>query len=335
MVNIFDYQYVHKPYVIEPVHCHTHTVIILKGHFTPAGAFARYFCKLQASDERTLPKMFPTFKWVFPTTELWYDGDARYDDIWDAQMPKQRLELDIQGLETDQRETRAARMRRRNMRRNTGPRRKSTRQPRLKAEKRIIDTIVGIEASFVPASRIILGGHSQGCTTALWNSLLGGSYHLGGFIGLSGWLHSQTANRSMMRAPQDRKSIPVFLAHCEDDDMVPIENVSKLSSVLKRYGMYVEVHRYGTGGHGWPWFYRPETVDDVAAFLRRVAGDLNEAILFDNSEWKEALPNKDPGLVINSQLRGLAGRRPPSHNKISKRSYKQIKYDFRKMDLDN
>jgi len=327
MLEIFDYKHMHAPWVMEPTQYHTHTVIILKGHLIPCGAFARYFCKLQASDGQTLPQMFPTFKWVFLDTQLWDDEDARYDDIWEAQMPEQRLELDIEGLDVYEARTRAER-KKGHIGQSSG---RVTLQPRLKLENDIVDTIVGTELSFVPASRIILGGHSQGCTTAIWSSLVGGSYHLGGFIGLSGWLHSQTAKEAMMRSPQDRKSIPIFLAHCEDDELVPIENVFNLSSVLENYGMHVEVGQYETGGHGWPWYYRPETVDDVAAFLRRVAGESDEAIMFDDSEWEQALLKNEPQLII-SQLRKLAACLP-LEREICER-YCKTKRGLREMDVN-
>lgn len=121
-----------------------------------------------------MAEIFPSFKWVFPTSKLRYSAQHDYKlrnssfaealkgeeiisqwfDVWDIQTPKEKEELMIPGLQ--------------------------------ESIKQIMD-LVEEEAQSVPLERIILGGISQGCATAIL-TLLSSGMHLGGFIGLCSWL---------------------------------------------------------------------------------------------------------------------------------------------------
>jgi lysophospholipase II len=57
-------------YVVLPQQKHSHTVILLHGRDSNASEFAGEFLESQASDGRILPEVFPTIKWVFPTSKL-------------------------------------------------------------------------------------------------------------------------------------------------------------------------------------------------------------------------------------------------------------------------
>lgn len=119
----------------------------------------------------------------------------------------------------------------------------------------LILSVIRKEASIVPPERIILGGISQGCATAI-HALLYGGMRLGGFIGLSSWLPFQddieqlarysASNFNLLKnirglfKTSNNKSImpltesfpnselafktPVFLSHSKDDDVVPFHN---------------------------------------------------------------------------------------------------------------
>jgi lysophospholipase-2 len=135
----------------------------------------------------------------------------------------------------------------------------------------------------ISPDRIILGGISQGCATAI-HALLYGGIRLGGFIGLSSWLPiepeitttiadnlawSMVGNRlqyshKMLNTPTNQAETtsvlsdlsstsvldtPVFLSHSRDDDVVPIANGEKLSTTLERLGMTVSWRPYEDGGH--------------------------------------------------------------------------------------
>jgi lysophospholipase-2 len=57
-------------YSIEPSDTHTHTVILLHGRGSNAIELASEFFESQASDDRFLSQIFPTYKWVFPCAAL-------------------------------------------------------------------------------------------------------------------------------------------------------------------------------------------------------------------------------------------------------------------------
>ncbi|KAE8451647.1 hypothetical protein EG329_003104 [Mollisiaceae sp. DMI_Dod_QoI] len=156
---------------------HTHTVIFLHGREDFGSDLAKYFFDSKASDGRTLAQIFPFVRWVFPTAKLRYSAQRDFEfsnssfadalkgeeiisqwfDIWDIKTPNAKEELMIPGLQES------------------------------------IRDIVGIvreEAQTVPLERIILGGISQGCATAIL-TLLSSGMELGGFIGWCGWLPFQ------------------------------------------------------------------------------------------------------------------------------------------------
>lgn len=57
-------------HIVEPAEAHTHTVIFLHGRDSTASEFMPEFFESQASDDSTLPKIFPSFKRVFPTSKV-------------------------------------------------------------------------------------------------------------------------------------------------------------------------------------------------------------------------------------------------------------------------
>jgi predicted esterase len=166
--------------------------------------------------------------------------------------------------------------------------------------KEVLD-LIRTEAALISPDRIILGGISQGCATAI-HTLLYGGIRLGGFIGLSSWLPfepeiattmtnnkawSMVGNRlhyshKMLNTPTDQAETtsvlsdfsstsvletPVFLSQSQDDDVVPIANGKKLSTILEQLGMAVSWKPYKDGGH---WVNEPQGVDDIVSFIRVV-----------------------------------------------------------------
>lgn len=53
----------------------------------------------------------------------------------------------------------------------------------------------------------------------------------------------------MAHTAVEQYKVPVFLAHCKDDDMVPIENGRNLRQDLERRGLDVTWKEYEVGGH--------------------------------------------------------------------------------------
>jgi pimeloyl-ACP methyl ester carboxylesterase len=60
---------------------------------------------------------------------------------------------------------------------------------------------------------------------------------------------------------------PLFLAHSEDDDIVPFELENNLHQVMKRLGFNVTWKKYKDGGH---WIQPNHGVDDMCTFLEGV-----------------------------------------------------------------
>jgi predicted esterase len=260
-------------YVVPPRETHTHTVIFLHGRESTASEFAAELLESQASDSRVLLEIFPTIKWVFPnsgtrTSARYNIKELQWFDMWDVKNPQERKDLQMDGL----RESIAF----------------------------ILD-LVRTETAFVPPERIILGGISQGCATAI-HALLYGGIRLGGFIGLSSWLPFQnditekaqycasdskllqrirglfkTSSTKAIIPQSLRESFPdselafktpVFLSYSKDDEVVPFVNGDMFCWGLEEdLGFDVDCNVYEHGGH---WINEPQGVDDMIAFLGRV-----------------------------------------------------------------
>ncbi|EPE25419.1 alpha/beta-Hydrolase [Glarea lozoyensis ATCC 20868] len=251
------------PHVITPQRdAHTHTIILLHGRDSIASEFASEFFESQASDDRTLLEIFPTTRWVFPVANM--INSARFEtpmsqwfDLWSVENPQEKNEIQIDGLRESARE---------------------------------ILEVIQTESALVSPDRIILGGISQGCATAI-HALLHGGIRLGGFIGLNSWLpfepdttttsgdtkawtmvgdklqYSQKLLDIPLGSHQHSSAAletPVFLSHSQDDEVVPIANGMRLSNTLESIGMKVEWREYVDGGH---WVNEPQGVDDIVAFI--------------------------------------------------------------------
>ncbi|KAH8773160.1 lysophospholipase II [Hyaloscypha sp. PMI_1271] len=225
---------------------HTHTVIFLHGR-EDFGEYMAEFLSDKSSDGRTLPEKFPTMRWVFPTAKIRFS----WFDVWDVRNPEEKKELAIPGL------------------------RESIRQ---------ILEIIEQEAKIVPMERIILGGLSQGCATAIL-TLLSSGLEIGAFIGWCGWLPLQRSIeefddgcigkkrdisrhiQTILQSTQPATKTPLFLAHSEDDDIVPFELGNDLHQIMKRLGFNVTRKKYKDGGH---WIQPDHGLDDMCTFLEGV-----------------------------------------------------------------
>ena len=135
----------------------------------------------------------------------------------------------------------------------------------LTASISMVAAVIEKESTAVGAQNVILGGISQGCATAI-HALLQGQRRLGGFVGLSSWMplrneHDHSPERNVAL------QTPVFLAHCQDDDVIAIGYGKELRDSLQLRGMSVEWNDYEEGGH---WMNEPQGVDELTVFLRRV-----------------------------------------------------------------
>lgn len=90
-------------HIVAPTAKHTHTFILLHGRESTASEFASEFFESQASDDRTLPEIFPSVKWVFPNSGLrkharFNTEESQWFDLWDVKYPMEHKETQIEGL---------------------------------------------------------------------------------------------------------------------------------------------------------------------------------------------------------------------------------------------
>ncbi len=261
--------HIHGPLPGQP---HTCTIIFLHGRDSSAREFADELFESEASasttateqDDRTLPALLPTARWVFPQAPLLHA--QRFDtplsqwfDMWAVEDPEVKSEVQRNGLQGS------------------------------------VQTLFGVveaEEKLVPRNRIFLCGISQGFATALALLLAEGQGGFAGLIGVCSWLPfasqveariadatsedslfsslqglycSETTPGLETPRPSLLKATPVFLGHAVDDAVVPVDNARRMRSVLSQLGFGVTWHEYEDGGH---WVNEPQGVDDMVAFIK-------------------------------------------------------------------
>ena len=264
---------------------HTHTIILLHGRGSNATEFASDFFESQDSSDRYLYDIFPSFKWVFPQASLRYPipipipneeiNEEKLSSIEQEQVPELQWfnmppEVDVRysGYLEDEH--------------------KKQLEDSISSILRLVEKEVGVEE--VGAEHVFLGGISQGCATAIC-ALMGAKMRLAGFVGMSSWLpyHQEILNiynedynssalgkvnqvlRGKVGVPSAvplsdvALQTPVFIAHSEDDDVVPVKYGESLVDGLRCVGMVVKWQRYQDGGH---WVNEPQGVDDIVEFIR-------------------------------------------------------------------
>lgn len=248
-------------------HAHTHTIIFLHGRDSTNDEFASEFFESEASEPagqpRTLRDLFPTVRWVFPAASILrsarFDTDmSQWFDMWSVEDPTEQSEIQHEGL------------------------------------RRCIAAVLDVMASEEPILRdrprsIFLAGISQGfnAVIAAFFAGAGARPSLAGLIGLCSWMPlgdkddfvrfigrgndaaDGDARGGLSSALQDDslpRSIPIFLSHSSDDDVVPVQNGRELRDILLERSQVVDWHEYKDGGH---WVNEPQGVDDLANFLRQ------------------------------------------------------------------
>ena len=116
----------------------------------------------------------------------------------------------------------------------------------------------------IPASRIVLGGFSQGGAIALYAGLLHDE-RLAGIAALSTYLVD--AQTTLQEATSANRSTPIFMAHGSADDVVRFEWGEASRKRLEAAGWPVEWHTY-------PMAHSAvlDEIQALGAFARRVLG---------------------------------------------------------------
>ena len=114
----------------------------------------------------------------------------------------------------------------------------------------------------IPASRIVLGGFSQGCAMTLLAGLRA-PQRLAGLLGMSGYL-PLAATTAAERSDANRE-VPIFLAHGRTDPVVPYARGTATRDALVEMGYPVDWHEY-------PMQHSvcQEEIDDVQDWLLKV-----------------------------------------------------------------
>jgi len=112
----------------------------------------------------------------------------------------------------------------------------------LRASMRETHALIDRErARGVAASRIVLGGFSQGCAMAL---LAGLRYpeRLAGLVCMSGYL--PLAGSTAAERHDANALVPIFMAHGQRDAMIPIDRATASRDALTKLGYSVQWHEY-------------------------------------------------------------------------------------------
>ncbi len=133
----------------------------------------------------------------------------------------------------------------------------------LRASMAEVQALVDREiARGIPASRIVLGGFSQGCAMTLLTGLRA-PQRLAGLLGLSGWL--PLASTTAAERSDANRDVPVFMGHGTADPVVPFALGAGSRDVMTELGYPVEFHAYPIQHHT-----SLEETRDVHAWLLKV-----------------------------------------------------------------
>ena len=136
-------------------------------------------------------------------------------------------------------------------------------EPSLRASAAAVQALIDREiARGVPASRIVLGGFSQGCAMTLLTGLRA-PQRLAGLLGMSGYL-PLAATTAAERSDANR-DVPIFLGHGRSDPVVPHARGTATRDALVALGYPVEWHDYPMQ-HS----VSQEEIADVEAWLLKV-----------------------------------------------------------------
>jgi len=221
---------------VEPSAAHTHTIINLHGRDSTAEEYCEEFFESEDSSGRTILEAFPHVKWVFPTaarivSERFGSEMSQWFDMWTTNDPNERC--------NDQR-------------------------TQLRESISEIAKIVSQEIAILgTAKNAVLCGISQGAVTA-FATLLQIEEPLCAFVAFSTWMPGCV---SLPESRLSNQTAPMFLAHCEDDEVIDFKYGAAFSEALIACGKSPEFHSYSTGGH---WFNEPCGIDDLIEFLQRV-----------------------------------------------------------------
>ncbi|MDO4636208.1 MAG: dienelactone hydrolase family protein [Lautropia sp.] len=133
----------------------------------------------------------------------------------------------------------------------------------LRQSQTALDALIAREIERgIPSERIVLMGFSQGCAMTLLTGLRQ-AHRLAGLVGLSGYL-PLLATTAQERSPANLRT-PIFLAHGDQDPIVPLARAIATRDHLRSLGHPVDWHTYPI-----PHTVSPEEIADIQTFLKSV-----------------------------------------------------------------
>ena len=133
----------------------------------------------------------------------------------------------------------------------------------LRESQREVEALIAKErARGVAASRIVLGGFSQGCAMTFMAGLRHGE-RLAGLLGMSGYLPLAALTASERSAAN--ADVPIFQGHGSADPVIPIDRAVASRDALTALGYAVEWHAYPM-----PHSVCPQEIADINRWLLRV-----------------------------------------------------------------
>ncbi|KAK7726401.1 60S ribosomal protein L32 [Botryosphaeria dothidea] len=284
-------------HIVPPTAAHTHTIILLHGRDSLASEFAAELFESQASDDRTLPELFPSYRWVFPTSALrnavrFGTELPQWFDIWSVEEPEERKEIQALGLSQS---------------------------------IESISKIIGDEAALVPLDRIILGGISQGCATAV-HALLQGGCKVGALVGFCGWLpfraEVEGVARSPAAMPEEQRALrglipstgqrppgeglasalstPVFLAHSKDDAIVPMVAAKKHVPIVKKHTKRFNRHQSDRFKCVDPSWRKPKGIDNRVRRRFKGQAAMPKIGYGSNKKTRHMMPSGHKAFLVNN-----------------------------------
>jgi phospholipase/carboxylesterase len=130
----------------------------------------------------------------------------------------------------------------------------------VRASQKLLDDLVARQP--VPPARVVLAGFSQGGAIAL-QAALRHPQRLAGVMALSTYLPLNATLAAERSAANG--DLPVFMAHGQYDDIIPISRAEQSRRILEKLGYPVQWKSYPM-----PHSVCPEEIRDIAAFLASV-----------------------------------------------------------------
>jgi len=134
-------------------------------------------------------------------------------------------------------------------------------EPGVRASQRLVEGLIAEEKKRGIA-KVVLAGFSQGGAIVL-HTALRHPERLAGVLALSTYL-PLAATVEAERSPANA-TLPIFMAHGQYDDLIPLRRAEQSRQALERLGYPVEWRAYPM-----PHSVCPQEIADIAAFLGRI-----------------------------------------------------------------